>query len=469
MNWRNYGDVTEERWRQTIESVGGPAELASSDSWQAARPHSALLLAMMGRENRWGTTQNQNPLSAKNALNMRPPLRADGTRDPGYMSFWGWAEGIAAARERITSQTYGGGIYARTTTLPELIHVFAPSSDNNDEAEYVRFVEDRFREWSVAGGEQPMKRPTVVIDAGHRSTDRSGNPAEMEMTDDLAVAYVAELRQRGYEAFWYQRDIDQDSDPDETIGDLNTVAKGLGEWLSHQGWALMISCHYNGAHSPLHAIVPDNVGLSTAYPEGRDPADTAANNPLDRQLAEEITRRMWGADLGKLFLGKLNVAGLMSETETGVGLQGYRLAVFSATCPSRMKAVRLVIEHGGTSDPAAQRFADFAKAAADAIDSVYGQEQPGPVPIWPREPLKVPDELRAQGHVLVKNSARRFRAVHGTSLRTAPSRDAPAIGKDPVRRGRVYSFAYSTLVDGEGWLVSERGSWAIASAFEPAA
>jgi hypothetical protein len=322
------------------------------------------------------------------------------------------------------------------------------------------------------GGTVPETRiPTIVLDAGHRSTDRSGNPAEMAMTDDLAIAYTAELRRRGFEAFWYQRDIDRDSDPDETIGTLNTVAKGLGAWLQSQSWALMLSLHYDGARSVLHAIVPDNVGLSTAYPEGRDPNDTAANNPLDRRLGVAIVDRMVRAGLGSPFHGSLGETGLMSERETGVGRQGYRLAVMSATAPSRVKAVRLVIEHGGTSDPAARRFSDFARAAADAIESVYGK--PGGTTTttttaapFPPKPIPAPDVIEAQGYPLTINDPERFYATQGGHWKTAPSLDAPDASPTPYRANRRYTLRYRATVDGEDWLVSgESGKWAPARNF----
>jgi hypothetical protein len=324
------------------------------------------------------------------------------------------------------------------------------------------------------GGTVPdYKIPTIVLDAGHRSTDRSGNPAETALTDDLAIAYTAELRQRGFEAFWYQRDIDRDSDPDETIGTLNTVAKGLGAWLQSQSWALMLSLHYDGARSVLHAIVPDNVGLSTAYPEGRDPNDTAANNPLDRRLGVAIVDRMVRAGLGSPFHGSLGETGLMSERETGVGRQGYRLAVMSATAPSRVKAVRLVIEHGGTSDPAARRFSDFARAAADAIESVYGT--PGgtttttttaPPVTYPPKRVPAPDVIESQGYPLTINKPNRFYCTQGGHFKTAPSLDAPDATPTPYKANRRYTFDYAAVVDGEDWLVSKAGSWAPAKNFE---
>lgn len=219
----------------------------------------------------------------------------------------------------------------------------------------------------------PTGIPTILIDAGHRSTDRTGNPAETDLTDDLARAYVTELRRRDFPAVWLQRDIDMDRDPDDTVGTLDTVGRTMAAWMTRTpGDLLMLSCHYNGSHSPLHAIVPDNRGLTTRVLNGAPSDDTASVNILDHRLLTTIMERMAADDLGTLFRGKLGTPGLMSETETGVGLDGFRLAVFAYTAPFRDRAVRGVIEHGGTSDPAARRFADFARAAADAIEAVYG-------------------------------------------------------------------------------------------------
>lgn len=61
----------------------------------------------------------------------------------------------------------------------------------------------------------------------------------------------------------------------------------------------------------------------------------------------------------------------------------------------------------------------------------------------------------------------RFVCIRGTRLRTYPHRDAPAGVKTPARRRRNYTFPFACVVDGETWLASTKGSWALATAFEP--
>lgn len=392
-----------------------------------------------------------------------------GPADAG--SLWYRTMGVAVPADDPRYEAYVAayGNVARATTLSDLAGTWATDPDYAEKVVargneiFPNLVEQK------GGGVVPNKtqRPVVVVDAGHRSTDRSGNPVEMEMTDDLAIISVQELRRRGYTAFWYQRDLDRDSDPDETIGGLDAVSKGIGAWLRAQPWALFLSLHYNGASSPLHAIVPDNIGLTTAYPEGRDPADTAANNPLDVRLAQEIVSQMARAGLGTVFRGRLGAPGVMSERETGVGGQGYRLAVFAATAPARQTAARLVLEHGGTADPAARRFADFARAAADAIDAVY--QEPAKPTYAPRVPVPgaVEDKVVA-GRLYLVAAQKRLTAAVEVVPRQAPSTTALPVGP-MITKGVRGTYEYIVCGDGGLWRVSKRGTYVPASAFEMAA
>jgi hypothetical protein len=238
------------------------------------------------------------------------------------------------------------------------------------------------------------ERPLIVIDAGHRATQGEGTDEtnrERSLTDDLALAYVNRFRAKGYDAFWFQRDLDGDNLPTETIGTRTTVFTGIGNWIKEKTDAghdvVLLSCHYDGAHARLHAIIPDSVDLEPATPE-----DTAVNNPLDVRLGRRIMERFERAGLGERWKfadrkaglmtedGSSRILGLMSETESGVGEDGDRLGIFSRTVRGRIHAVRLVIEHGGTDDPAA-RESGFEERCAEqvvtAVDEIYGISDDG--------------------------------------------------------------------------------------------
>ena len=113
---------------------GSPLVAVAEDTYTAARPHTRLALGMMGIESRWFTQFNRNVKANNNPFNLKYPDR------DAFMTFFSPAEGVKAWKERITSPTYKDGVYARTQTLEELIHVFAPEYDDNREDEYVAFV-----------------------------------------------------------------------------------------------------------------------------------------------------------------------------------------------------------------------------------------------------------------------------------------------------------------------------------------
>ena len=159
--WRTERDVPYATWRDTIASARNPngtgeradPELASEAAWTMAQPLSALCLAMLAAESSYGTDFAANPRSNRNPLNLKLP------QGNGYVSNLTWIGGIQSWRQRITSQTYKDGVYAKTTSIADLIHVFAPMSENDTEG-YIAGVVQRMNGWPVNSappeGEEPM-------------------------------------------------------------------------------------------------------------------------------------------------------------------------------------------------------------------------------------------------------------------------------------------------------------------------
>lgn len=143
-------------WRSIVEQAGGPPELAGSVAWAMAHPHGWLALAMLHVESKYGTAFKRNKAAHKNPLNLRPP------GGDGYMAYPAWVDGVDAWRERITSPDYKGGIYAQTVSLEDLIHVYAPGSDDNDEAGYVATIKTLFRNWGVTPKENPLATQPII-------------------------------------------------------------------------------------------------------------------------------------------------------------------------------------------------------------------------------------------------------------------------------------------------------------------
>ncbi len=135
--WRTLSPVPYATWVSNIAAAGGPLELRSQAAYDAAGDLSGLALAMLGQESSYGTRFNRNVAGNHNPLNLRP---ASGD---GYLRFDRWVDGIRAWSERITDPAYKQGIYAGTTTISDLINVYAPPSDSNDTAGYIANVVSR--------------------------------------------------------------------------------------------------------------------------------------------------------------------------------------------------------------------------------------------------------------------------------------------------------------------------------------
>ena len=143
--WRTIGDCSYAAWLGELKYYRSPVAAEIGRAWRAARPHSLLCLGMMYMESQYATDfSTRNPRSNRNPLSHRsvdnPAWFYGGTPNGEFMRYPDWSTGIAAWRSRITDPAYKGGVYNDTVTIADLIHVYAPSSDGNDEREYGRVV-----------------------------------------------------------------------------------------------------------------------------------------------------------------------------------------------------------------------------------------------------------------------------------------------------------------------------------------
>lgn len=207
----------------------------------------------------------------------------------------------------------------------------------------------------------------ILIVAGHHNLS-GGNPAEYRYTDDLARAYVAAGRAQGVNVEWWQS-IDGDNDPDDSLTGLAGVATGANDWLDRQpNGGIMLDLHFEGGGAP---------GIFTIYPDW--PGDV---NPLDREWAGRISASVAEAVGLRVRTSGVTSPGAMSEKQSGVGGQGFRLGMFGLTASQRKKSIRLIIEHGSLDqnpDMAVierMSIAEYAKlAAAAAINEIMELQQ----------------------------------------------------------------------------------------------
>lgn len=130
-NWRVFGDTTFAAFRDLLESNRSPLLAEARACYEAGRPHTKLLLAQLTYESRFGT-EGIATSGGHNPLGLRP------RNGDGFARFATWAEAVRFWLSKIVDPTYA---YARTVTLADYVHVYAPASDGNDEAAYRAAIE----------------------------------------------------------------------------------------------------------------------------------------------------------------------------------------------------------------------------------------------------------------------------------------------------------------------------------------
>ena len=94
----------------------------------------------------------------------------------------------------------------------------------------------------------------------------------------------------------------------------------------------MLDLHFEGGGQP---------GIFAVYPDW--PGDI---NPVDQEWAQRISAAV-AREVGlSVRTSGVTHPGAMSEKQTGVGGQGFRLGMFGLTAAQRVNSIRLVIEHG---------------------------------------------------------------------------------------------------------------------------
>lgn len=397
--WRTSGDTTLAAF--AAELAGSPVAAEADVLCDLADPYGRLYLAHSKIENQHDTVGILIDPGMHNNLALRPRGYPEelGTRN-GFAVFPRYQDCLTAWRRRLSDVRL---CYLDAVTMLEYSTCYNPASDThpvtgvvNDPVRYCNRLLTTINRLPEEGA-PPMAEPqNIVVVAGHRSTGDPGNPSEKERTDDLARAYRDALRAAGHEVWWLQEN-DGDADPDDTVGGLDTVGRRTLALCESVGATLMLDLHFEGHGNTsvrgCFAIVPDVTGLTTAVPGGAPPHDTWANNPLDQKVGRALTEAIRSQTGIPLRTG-IREPGLMDEGETGVGAQGFRLAMFAYTVPRQPEMVRLVVEHGALTNPQDRAIIDapgfyqkVGQAAVMAVNTVFG------APEVPDEPDPPTDEL----------------------------------------------------------------------------
>lgn len=161
MNWRALGDCRLDQFAAALAGTALEIGSTAGDLYRTATPNTILLLAQLARESDMG----RSPLAVaqRNPLGLRP--RGGGA---GFLAFASFADAIREWASRITDPTYD---YAKTTTVEEFVHVYAPASDGNNEAAYVaailatyaKYKGTQMAQYDVAGLGKLIALPVPLI------------------------------------------------------------------------------------------------------------------------------------------------------------------------------------------------------------------------------------------------------------------------------------------------------------------
>lgn len=309
-----------------------------------------------------------------------------------------------------------------------------------------------------------MATHRYIISAGHRNTDRGGAHREIDWTYPISVKLKDAIHRRGGKA-WIIQEEDGDNDPSFSIGrGLQNVARLCVDLdRAVGGTDAYISMHYEGVSNTavrgFFAIFPDS-------PQGG--VDVRANNTLDYRLAQVLAKHVEKTGMPKR-TGWVVEPGVMSERQTGVGGQGYRLGEFVGTLGFRDRVPRLILEAGAITNPQDAKLLwdeawqnKYVEAIVDGLEEVFGKfsgkpepapdPKPDPTPQPEYEsPVVVPALADKRPFLLTDNGALFVRA----DLEVEAVRDTPRlkyaggsakVGPD-VRKGQRFAVDYLIVND----------------------
>ncbi|HEX5501124.1 MAG TPA: peptidoglycan recognition family protein [Thermomicrobiales bacterium] len=156
-------------FEQVLVAAGSPAAPeagAMYDALVAAGVRAEILLAFFRHESQYGKLGICHDYDTRNPGNVRSPEQPGAgaiidTRGGPFTKYPTWAAGARDWAARLLGPKYAG---SGLTTVRQVIPKYAPSSDNNQPASYIRAVLDSVTGWA-AGGQPttaPLAQPAIV-------------------------------------------------------------------------------------------------------------------------------------------------------------------------------------------------------------------------------------------------------------------------------------------------------------------
>jgi hypothetical protein len=310
--------------------------------------------------------------------------------------------------------------------------------------------------------EPPMATHRFILSAGHRNLNRGGAYREIDWTYPSVKAIKAAIEKRGGLA-WIVQEEDGDKDPSFFLnGGLQQAAAKCVELAKvHGPFKAYISSHYDSSPG-FHAIFPDS-------PSGG--VDVKANNPLDVRLCFAIRDAVKTTGTVPMKSWPAAGPGVMSERETRVGADGYRLGEFYGTVGFRQETARVILEASGTGDPYIWKpgwvETVYAEAVVNGLEAVFGKfreavPEPPPGPVYAaRSPI--PQLATLPVYLALANGAQLIRVNHVLQAMRETSRLKWAIDTAPetgpkVKEGELVDVSYLIVnADDSLWWYTPEG------------
>lgn len=391
-------DISFAVWDRWLREQKSPVVALSQAAYELClfyRVSPAFVLAMFEHESNsglkgaatvtrsWGNTRQAydsagKPLYFGGAL----PVLVNGAikfHDNGggslFPVFADWLTGLRATVARLTAQNWaylGKGL----RTVAQIIPVWAPSKDGNNVERYIAAVVGTMQTLRGRQNTRGTKMVRVVLRSGHHDTS-GGNEFEHETTGLLVPRVAAAIRARGMVCEVITPD---GPDVDTLPGDGNdsvpldtAAAKAVAIHNSGKTVDAYVEIHTEGVANPSVR------GCFGIFPDWGTDVDTDAKN----KLIPMVIRRM------AQVVGATRGNGVMSEKNTGVGADGFRLGVFRATAPLAATTTRVLFECGTHSNPIerammrTERYLNgVAVAIAEGLAEFFGVAAPLPeVPV----------------------------------------------------------------------------------------
>ena len=280
----------------------------------------------------------------------------------------------------------------------------------------------------------------VAIASGHHNSD-GGDAYEAQQTGQLTASVAAWCRKLGMSVIVMTPSANGVEGAGMFAGGIWDVARAVTALTTPP--RIFIETHTEGG---------GGTGVFAIYPDAPPDTDTDVRDRLGSAVAKRI------AAATGLALGGPQRNGVMSEKQTGVGGQGFRLGIFNKTEPIKTATTRLIIEYGAHDKQpdldiakSAEFYAKCGQATAEAFAAYLGiandftPQQPTPKP-----PL---DPGQAEAQSLKQWAEANIPPTLRGALQREGVADLRAFGGKPDERIALYERVVAHRLAGQNYVM----------------